>query len=221
MRRLGTVSLLCSLLLVACPGTAAAKGDALAALDAPIPPDAEPGTKMEVGWRAWTPDGGAEWPFAGSPVFIRLISADGTSSTEVLGRENPPGSGHYQATISVPPGGVGRVEVGLFGESCVDGTCTRSDILFELPEEQRVPALAAPVAVDPPIPAVRAPMPAAGRAPDAAPTPDSVPLALVIVAGGLTLSLLLGLAGRVRATSGPAGVAAPAHAGLRRSSQDA
>jgi hypothetical protein len=37
----------------------------------------------------------------------------------------------------------------------------------------------------------------------------------------VALSLLLGLLGRARATSGPAGVAAPAHAGLRRGSQDA
>jgi hypothetical protein len=125
MRRLATASLIGAMLLASFAGSAAAKGNAMAALDAPIPPDADPGSELEVGWRAWTPDGGAEWPFAGSPVFIRLVSTDGTSTTEVLGRENPRGSGHYLATISVPPGGVGRVEIGLLGESCVDGSCTR------------------------------------------------------------------------------------------------
>ena len=61
---------------------------------------------------------------------------------------DPAGSGRYEATIAIPSGGVGRVEVGLFGESCVEGTCTRSDLLFELPEDQRVPqAAAAPPAV--------------------------------------------------------------------------
>jgi hypothetical protein len=193
MRRRSTASLIGSLLLLAFAGPAAAKGDAMAALDTPIPPDADPGTELEVGWRAWTPDGGSEWPFVGSPVFIRLISTDGGSSTEVMGLENPRGSGHYLATVVVPPGGVGRVEIGLLGESCVDGRCTRSDILFELPDDQRVPA--APVPARPP--------------------PDNVPLALAIVGAAATLSLLLGLTRRVRATSGPAGVAAPAHAGLR------
>ena len=216
MRRLATASLLGFLLLLAIAGTALAKGDAMAALDAPIPPNADPGAELEVGWRAWIPGGTSEWPFSGAPVFIRLTSPDGSSSTEVIGRENPSGSGHYLASIPVPAGGVGLIEVGLFGESCVQGVCTRSDILFELPDEQRVPVAAAPVIVDPPIPAAPEPMPAARVTP-----PDNVPLATAIVAGAVALSLVLGLLGRARATSGPAGVAAPAHAGLRRSTRDA
>ena len=212
MRRLMTSSLFGLLLLFALNGAAAAKGDAMAALDTPIPPDADPGTELEVGWRAWTPGADGEWPFAGSPVFIRLTSADGASSTEVLGRENPSGSGHYLATIAVPSGGVGLVEIGLFGESCVNGVCSRSDILFELPEGQRTP-LAADVSVaEPPIPA--APQPVAVPAEDV--SLDSVQLALVIVAGAALASLAIGLIGRSRATTGPARVAAPAHAGLRR-----
>ena len=130
-------------------GVAAAKGGALASLDTPIPVDAEPGTEIDVAWRAWTPDGGSDWPFSGSPVFIRLVSADGGRSTESMGREIPPGSGHYEATIAIPSGGVRRVEVGLFGESCVEGSCTRSDLPFELPEDQRVPQAAAAPAVVP------------------------------------------------------------------------
>ena len=129
-----------ALLALSLFGVAAAKDGALASLETPIPPDADPGTEVDVAWRAWMPDAGTDWPFSGSPVFIRLISADGGRSTETMGRESPSGSGHYEATITIPPGGVGLVEVGLFGESCVEGTCTRSDLLFELPEHQRVPA---------------------------------------------------------------------------------
>ena len=220
MRHLATASLLGFLLFLSLAGPAAAKGDAMAALDAPIPPDADAGAELEIGWRAWIPGGTSEWPFSGAPVFIRLTSPDGSSSTEAFGRETPKGSGHYLATIQVPAGGVGRVEVGLFGESCVRGACTRSDILFELPEEQRVPVAAAPVIVDPPIPAAPAPEPEPMPAARATP-PDTVPFALVIAAGAVGLSLLLGLLGRARATSGPAGVAAPAHAGLRRRTRDA
>ena len=62
-------------------GVAAAKGGALASLDTPIPVDAEPGTEIDVAWRAWTPDGGSDWPFSALPVFIRLVSADGGRST--------------------------------------------------------------------------------------------------------------------------------------------
>ena len=118
-------------------GVVAAKGGALASLETPIPPSADPGTTIDVAWRAWMPDAGTDWPFSGLPVFIRLVSAGGGRSTETMGRESPAGSGRYEATIAIPSGGVGRVEVGLFGESCVDGTCTRSDLLFELPEDQR------------------------------------------------------------------------------------
>ena len=77
-------------------GVAAAKDGALASLDTPIPVDAEPGTEIDVAWRAWMPDGGTDWPFTGSPVFIRLVSASGSRSTETMGREDPPGSGRYR-----------------------------------------------------------------------------------------------------------------------------
>ena len=118
-------------LVVSMAGVVAAKDGAFATLETPVPPDADPGTKIEVAWR--DADGGTDWPFSGSPVFIRLVSATSGRSTETMGRERPPGSGRYEATIAIPSGGVGRVEIGLFGESCINGTCTRSDLLFELP----------------------------------------------------------------------------------------
>ena len=80
---------------------------------------------------------------AGRPSSFAWSPRTAAASTETMGRESPAGSGRYEATIAIPSGGVGRVEVGLFGESCVDGTCTRSDLLFELPEDQRVPQSAA------------------------------------------------------------------------------
>lgn len=165
-------------LVLALAGTVAAKGDTIAELDAPIPPDAQPGTKIDVGWRAWVPDGDNEWPFEGFPVFIRLTSPDGASSTEAFAAEDPPGSGHFLATIVVPDGGVGLVEVGLFGESCVNGECTRSDLLFPLAANWRA--------------------------------------ARIAIGGGLLVAIATGLAREARVTDGPARVAAPAHAGLRR-----
>jgi hypothetical protein len=185
------------LLALSLAGVAAAKGGALASLETPIPPDADPGTKIDVAWRAWMPDAGTDWPFSGLPVFIRLISADGRRSTETMGRESPMGSGRYEATIAIPSGGVGRVEVGLFGESCVEGTCTRSDLLFELPEDQRLPqsAAAAPV-----VPLTTAADPLAVRT--VATTvgtedpPPNLPVAVAIIAGILLLVVATALARR-------------------------
>jgi hypothetical protein len=176
-------------LALALAGTVAAKGDTVAELDAPIPRDAQPGTEIDVGWRAWVPDGDNEWPFEGLPVFIRLTSPDGASSTEAFAAEDPPGSGHFLATVVVPDGGVGLVEVGLFGESCIDSECTRSDLLFPLPEDQTVPGTAEISVAGPP--------------------------------GAAVAALAVGLRAQVGVTHGPARVAAPAHAGLRRGFQGA
>jgi len=181
----------------------AAKDGALASLETPIPPDADPGTEVDVAWRAWMPDAGTDWPFSGSPVFIRLISADGGRSTETMGRESPGGSGRYEATIAIPAGGVGRVEVGLFGESCVNGTCTRSDLLFDLPESQRVPQAAAAR----PLAAHGTPAaPAPGRALTTDATTDAtradplanLPIAVAIIGAGVLL--LVGAIGLNRRT---------------------
>ena len=50
-----------------------------------------PAPTIDVAWRAWMPDGGTDWPFSGSPVFIRLVSADGGRSTETDGPREPAG----------------------------------------------------------------------------------------------------------------------------------
>jgi hypothetical protein len=168
-------------------GVVAGKDGALASLETPVPPDADPGTRIDVAWRAWMPDSGSDWPFSGSPVFIRLVSANGGKATETMGRERPPGSGRYEATIAIPSGGVGLVEVGLFGESCIEGTCTRSDLLFELPEDQRVPQLAA----------ARPVVPVATQAPPAGARPVTTTVA-IIGAGVVVLVAAVGLSRRAR-----------------------
>ena len=188
MRRLARASLLGTALLLSMAGIAAAKEGAEASLDAPIPPATEPETEIEVGWSAGWPDGaGGLDPIIGSPVFIRLTSVDGSEKVETSGTERPSGSGHYVATITVPRGGVGLVEIGLRGESCVDGECTRSDLMFVLAEEQAHPPLDAPLV---PAPLAQAPEPVApaNTQPLAAPatTPsehvDGVPIALTATA---------------------------------------
>ncbi len=115
--------------LVAAPVALAKDGEAR--LDAPISPDAAPGSTVTVGWLALASDGATDHPMYGSPLFIRLISPTG-EAVEQGGTEDPPGSGHYLATLAVPAGGIARFEIGLRGEACTAGVCERSDWLLRI-----------------------------------------------------------------------------------------
>jgi hypothetical protein len=180
MRRVGRAGLLGTALLLSLVGVAAAKEGAKASLDAPIPPGTEPGSEIEVGWSAGWPDGaGGLDPIIGSPVFIRLTSVDGSEKVEASGTERPSGSGHYVATITVPRGGVGLVEIGLRGESCLNGECTRSDLTFALADEQAHPQRAAPIA---PVPVADEPEPRAPAPATSRPPVDGVPMELTAMA---------------------------------------
>jgi hypothetical protein len=128
-------------LLLSLAGAAGAKEGGQARLDAPIPPDAEPGSTIEIGWRVWVVEEGTEQPVIGSPLFVRLTSRDGSETVEASGHESPSGSGHYVASVTVPQGGVSVVMIGMRGTSCVDGQCARSDMEFALDDADRLPML--------------------------------------------------------------------------------
>lgn len=142
LRRHAAASILLALTLALMTTTAAlAKGDAVATIDAPLPPDADPGTEITVGWTVTVPvDDGSPAPFNAEAMFIRLVPVTG-EAVEVIGRQDRPG--HYVATVTMPAGGLRDVEFGLRGESCSNGTCERSDIMFttgEAPLEAAIPA---------------------------------------------------------------------------------
>jgi hypothetical protein len=128
-----------------------AKEGAEAMLDTEIPRDAPPGSTIDVGWSVFSVSGTERQPMYGSPVYIRLVSVDRTTSTEVMGTESPSGSGHYVASIEVPAGGIGEVVVGLVGEACSANGCKRSDMIFPLTDDALVTG-AAPVAPVAPTP---------------------------------------------------------------------
>ena len=141
------VALVGALALVAAPTVG--KEGAEAKLDRAIPRDAEPGSTIEVGWSVFYIVADKQEPVGGSPIYIRLVAPDGTTSTEVMGTERPRGSGHYVASIVVPAGGIGEVVVGLVGEACYqDGSCERSDVIFPLTDDPLVTG-AAPIAASP------------------------------------------------------------------------
>jgi hypothetical protein len=108
------------------------KEGAEARLDTAIPRDAEPGSTVDVGWSVFSVSGVERLPLQGSPVYVRLVSRDRTTSTEAMGTESPSGSGHYTASIEVPAGGIGEVVIGLVGEACDASGCARSDLIFPI-----------------------------------------------------------------------------------------
>lgn len=121
--------------IVALAGTVLAKGpDASGSvtLAQPIPRDATPGSTISVTFTASVDTGTGSFPVYGSPMFVRLIAPDGTTS-EGDGSEQVPGSGIYTADVVVPAGGISSAEFGLRGFSQNSlGNSVRADEFFEV-----------------------------------------------------------------------------------------
>jgi hypothetical protein len=128
-------SLLAVAAVVALAGTVLAKGpDAagLVTLAQPIPRDAAPGSTISVTFSATVVGATGPSPVHGSPMFVRLIAPDGTTS-EGDGSEQVPGSGTYTADVVVPAGGINSAEFGMRGLSQDSlGNSVRVDEFFEV-----------------------------------------------------------------------------------------
>jgi hypothetical protein len=107
---------------------AAAKDGVQATLTTKVPLDAEPGTKLEIGWRLAYVEHGKPHPFGASGVFVRLGSASGAAGhTGFADGDN----GRFTATVTVPEDGIGDVQIGLRGFT--SGVRSgRSDLLFPI-----------------------------------------------------------------------------------------
>ena len=132
-------SLVASLLAVAAvlamTGAVLAKGPDAAGsvtLAQPIPRDAAPGSTISVTFTATVDTATGPSPVYGSPMFVRLIAPDGTTS-EGDGTEQVQGSGTYTADVVVPAGGINSAEFGLRGFSQDSlGNSVRADEFFEV-----------------------------------------------------------------------------------------
>jgi len=141
LRRLSLPLLVVALaaLLAALP--AAAKNGVKATLTTHIPLDAEPGTQLRLAWTlGFVDDNGRRQPFGGGGVFVRLRSATGAKAETGFAD----GSGRFAATVFVPEGGIGDVEIGIRG--LADGR--PSDLLFPITNDP----LPGPVRVTSPAP---------------------------------------------------------------------
>jgi hypothetical protein len=106
----------------------AAKDGVHATLTTNVRLDAAPGTKLEIGWRLAYVEDGKRRAFGASGVFVRLGSASGAAAETGYAKED---RGAYTATVAVPEGGIGDVQVGLRGYT--SGVRTgRSDLLFPI-----------------------------------------------------------------------------------------
>jgi hypothetical protein len=121
--------------VVALAGGVLAKGPDAAGsvrLAQPIPRDAAPGSTISVTFSATVDTGTGSFPVYGSPMFVRLIAPDGTTS-EGDGTEQVQGSGTYTADVVVPAGGINSAEFGLRGFSQNSlGNSVRADEFFEV-----------------------------------------------------------------------------------------
>jgi hypothetical protein len=108
---------------------AAGKEGITARLLAPVRVDARPGETITVAWALAGPDeGGRRRPFNAIGVFVRLLSAGGGKATIGFATPDAHPDGRYDATVAVPEGGIGGLQIGLRGEN----DAGPSDALFPL-----------------------------------------------------------------------------------------
>ena len=126
MRRVTIALIAVAGALVAAAAPAAAKEGLKARLTTTIPLDASPGTPLEVAWTLADPKGR---PFGAGGVFVRLASASGARPETAFARGD---TGDYAATVRVPQGGIGDVQIGLRGFTSGANGTHRSDLLFPI-----------------------------------------------------------------------------------------
>jgi hypothetical protein len=112
---------------------AGAKEGVVASIDGVSPSNAEPGERVTIAWTlAAKEERGKRRPFGASGVFVKLLSATGAKPTTAVASGDGDGDGKFQATVVVPEGGVGDVEIGLHGISSGPNGTSVSDLYFPL-----------------------------------------------------------------------------------------
>jgi hypothetical protein len=122
--------LVIALLLVLAAMPASAKESMTATLMTRVPLGAKPGTTFRIAWNIETP--GARTTRR-SPdddrFYVRLLSATGARSTHAYGQL---ARRHYVATVLVPRGGIGDIEIRLKGWQITPGATRRADALIPI-----------------------------------------------------------------------------------------
>ncbi len=128
---LGLLGITAAALVSALP--AAGKEGVEATLTTRIRLDAPAGARLRVGWTlTYLDEHGKRHPFGAGGVFVRLRSASGAAAKRGFAPRGAYPRGEYSATVVVPKGGIGDVEIGLRGWA--DGPHGRreADLLFPI-----------------------------------------------------------------------------------------
>jgi hypothetical protein len=196
-----------------------AKEGVQATLTTKIPLDAGPGVRLKVAWTlASVDEDGQSLPFGASGVYVRLLSASGADAEAGFADS---ATGKYAATVVVPEGGIGDVEVGLVGWVNDASGTRRGDAFFPITNDPvpgaRVPSPGFPIClpddcVDPstsnPVPgAAHVPSPGAGQSgSEYADTRSTTWILIGLAASLLTLGVLaVAVLRRRHARNGAAG----------------
>jgi hypothetical protein len=112
---------------------AAAKEGVKAKLATNVPLHAEPGARLRVAWTLTYAEGDMRGQaFGANGVFVRLLSASGARAETGFAPTGAHAMGEYAATVVVPKGGIGDVEIGLLGWTTGAGGARGSDLLFPI-----------------------------------------------------------------------------------------
>ncbi len=108
-----------------------AKDGIKATLHTPLPTRVIAGSQIRFEWSLEDEQSGA--PFSACQVFIRLIGPGGDSAEAFYGCGREASMGRYEATVSVPKGGINTIEIGIAGTMAdQEGNRERSDWILPL-----------------------------------------------------------------------------------------
>jgi hypothetical protein len=116
---------------LAVPAAASAKGDVRAAITSPTRCDAAAGRIITVrfGLSVAEPDG-ARRPFNGAEIFV-VLRRHGAPGVKRRAVPMDRGTGRYRVRMTVPRGGIKRIDVGIEGTTIgADGTERPAPALF-------------------------------------------------------------------------------------------
>jgi hypothetical protein len=131
------------LLLLAAP-TALGKEGLSVNLLAPLPHDAQPGTKVPAFYTMTAITDDVESPLRSKTTFIRLYGPGG-AVTEAVGIEQKT-PGLYKAMIEIPAGGIARGEFGVRGPAkAANGKVVATDAVWAYDSNLVTAAIPAPV----------------------------------------------------------------------------
>jgi hypothetical protein len=118
-------------LAVAVP--AAGKDGVRATLITAFPVDAAAGARLDVSWQLrYVTEDGRGRPFGANGVFVRLPSATGAPAESGWAPSGSYEDGVYAATVVVPEGWIGEVEIGLRGFTSGAAGSRTADMLFPI-----------------------------------------------------------------------------------------